>query len=263
MRNHFIPLFMCLALTACSSPTDDIDLNATRIVEDYLATQTALIPSTSSTSTITPTTTSTPFPPTLESVIKSGLTENSDGSITYANMEFGYEMTFPENWVIIQLSESESAEIFSSIGEEIPEFEDILDLATLFSQGIHMIAYDIDPSHNSQQFFTNLNAISEDFGLGLSLEFVIDTNLQLLPQFLPGAKIINSFVDINPNDVEFGLIIYTMPQPGTDGSVEMQVNSVLFISENNLLTLTLSSDSTLAAEVKGGFENIINLTCPQ
>ena len=254
MRFPTFPIILFLTLSACSSQTPNLDLNATKIVEEYLATQNALIPSPSSTSAPT----ATPIPPTLEPQIESGITENSDGSITYTNVEFGYEMIFSGNWAIIQLTESGSSEFFAAASEAIPEFEELFDYASLFTQGIHMMAFDFDPSHNTQSSQTSVNAISEELGMGFSLEFVFDTNLQVLPQILPGIDILGSFITTNSNDVDLGIIIYSLSQQINELQVDLLAQGIFFITAENLITLTLGTDVSLTALLKEDFESIVD-----
>lgn len=140
MRKSLVLLAILMLLTGCASgeaaesealPTNTPNATATRTPR----------PTETPGPTPTPQTSPPDAPPLSE------VSENSDGSLSYSRFDHGYQITFPSNWVIYELTESESREFLSMAAEEIPEFEDLFDFSALYSQGIHLIAYDFDPDH--------------------------------------------------------------------------------------------------------------------
>lgn len=211
-------------------------------------------PTTANTPTSSPTPTSTPVPPTntptaTPTPLPNTLTEElPDGSFQFVDYEFGYAISFPEKWYLLDPNEGDMEVLISEAGKLFPEFARNFDsFSEAAVESMRLMALDVNSGHLVGGFTPNINIIYTDDPQvsGLTLDFILEATSQSLPDFFPGTIILGSELDTNSNGIELGRLNYSLG--GMDPNLDIQlIQQQIFIKIGDglaILTFTATDSN--------------------
>lgn len=221
-RLHLAAPFTILAL-ACSSSNRLIPPASPTATPSRTAT---VSPTASPSPSPTPTAASSPSPPSEAS--GAYIRKRPDGSTTYVDLDLGYAATFPPAWVIIELTAEDVAEALKLAAEAYPGIESLFDLAALGSENIRMMAFNLQPAILIYYEPPSVNISAETGSRSVSIEFLLLSTEQILPQILPGTEVISTEVRTNAHGVKLGFIESLISLESGDQALDRHVLQAYF-----------------------------------
>lgn len=208
------------------------------------------LPSPTATLAVTPTTPATPTP-----ALDTEVLENTDGTRTFIDHQYGYAISFPVGWLVLELGEGDFEELFAVGAEEFPQFEQFETLADQLGPGGRIVAANFGNVDVDAEFLSNVNVLVLEMP-GISLEFLVEMNAQSVPQLLPGAEVIDTQVITNSLGTELGLISYNYLL--SDAGPEVYFLQAYLLIEGQMVAITGGTTVQLRQELQPVFEGILD-----
>jgi hypothetical protein len=234
-------------------------------LSSLLATETPT-PTSTFTPTIIPSPTSTSIPtstPTVEPLpTGASAEEQADGSTLFIDYDNQYQLTIPENWLVLPLSSEDIVDILEKVAEENPDFEEIAKtFAQLDPDVIRVIALNQDFKYTTEGFSTNLTitAIEDNLMSSMPLDFVTGAMEESLKQ--QGATVVSESQPAyqNANGVEIGSFEFQQEAPTVTGArVKIQSKILVFQSNGKLLMVQLAVPQQFVDELIPALDQIAN-----
>lgn len=220
--------------------------------------------------TFTPAPTDTPSPTATATEVPSptpmptGATseEQPDGSTLFTDYDNQFQLSIPEDWIVIPLSAKDMTDILEGLSTENPQLKDI---AATFAQMdpdvIRVVAMNKNVKYTFNGFATNLTvtAVEDKMMSAMPLDFVTGAVEESLKQ--GGATIIENeeFAAENANGVEIGLIEFQKKTPtATGASVDAHSRILIFHANGKLIMVQLAAPKQFASEVIPVLEDMID-----
>ncbi len=191
--------------------------------------------------TITPTPTESSPTATPEEKSETAIENQADGTTLFTDHIGGYQLVFPKNWTMMNLTEGNMDYIFESMKESNPEISSsMLNMAKqLLTDNTRFMALDTNTGHYSGDQMTVAYSVLDEQTGNFSLNFLVDATVQTMPQQLPDLEIVSSGVVTNSNDVELGVIELNLGISDAAGSVQTVYERMLMFQNNGLTILTV------------------------
>ena len=213
-------------------------------------------PSTTPSPTQTPTQAPTPMA-TQTALPNTFFKENSDGSRTFVDVEYGYSITFPDGWLTFEFTEGEIAEVLAEVADLMPGLDRSVDLTSIVSEGMRLAALPLDPGYFEVATPPNINIIVTEWPANLSMEFVLSLNAQALPQIFESAEVLKVDQETNATGLEQGTITYTVEYLGAGGAAESLFGSAaIYHIGNFMVTVTGGVSGQLSSELEPVFQGV-------
>lgn len=263
-RFYLFLSLLALSLSGCGlfeliapAPTPTLTLTPTPTPTPTNTPTPTITPSPTPTSTPTDTPTPTPEPPT-------SLIELDDGSAEFIDNEHGYKLSFPQGWVLYELSKEDRQDITESALELSEDFTEdmqasVQDILNNSDDAVRVLAFNQNPDHSKPGFISNINivVIAEPGYSRFSIETIFEQTVQILPDVMPGINIFNHEIVENKNGVGIGVIAFSLE--GTSGNFEGIVFiQGLFINSSGLGNITLTIHEDLEDEMIPIFYDILD-----
>jgi len=212
-------------------------------------------PTATPTSTPAPTPTSTPAP-TLPGTITTRTL--ADGSTEFIDPEIGYRLVLPAEWLVLELGAEDMEQALQEAAELNPQFAPLIgSFGTLASQGMRLMALELDPRALTVGYPTNVVLVSLD-GMGLPLDYLLEGTALSVEGMFPGSELISYGLIDDLNGSTAGRIELRMPLTTAAGtSVTIRSTWILLQAGDRLIELTLQAEDGLYAEDESRFERIV------
>jgi hypothetical protein len=242
----------CQHRYVCRGPTDTATITPT---PSLTATRTpAAVPS--------PTPSPAPSLPPTEEAASAYVADNPDGSSTYFDPELGYKVTFPESWVILELTAEDVSEAMDQAAEAYPGNESLFDLAVLGAENVRMTAFDLNPSSLVEGEPPSVNITAQLGSASASLDLLIHSAEQILPQIIPGTEVLSTEVTTNPQGVELGIIECVISLQSESDVLEHHVVQAYFRTSAGLVIFSASARAAVFDRSSSQFEAIMDSISP-
>jgi hypothetical protein len=173
--------------------------------------------------TNTPSPTSTPIntpTPTIEPTGTSKINQ-ADGSTLFTDYDNQYTIVFPQGWTTISLTQDDLKQILASVSDSNPDLKNTLTmLETMDPETFRIFAFDFRPDHFTSGYANNVNISVQSNSIvnGMTLQNLVDVNVQAIPQMLPNATVNSSKVTQTASDIPVGVIDISMPVNTSNGT---------------------------------------------
>ena len=225
IKRVFFILVLLLSSLSCvltfgELPKPDLEATVKVKIEQTVQAQVEIVPTEppvpTPTSVPSPTPTSTPEfsePQTTSETNQAfSVSVGEDGWQTYTYDDGGFAISLPPDWTHLDLTAEDFDAMMSYASETNPELaglfssETIQDLATA---GIKMMAVDTSMASLGSSINTNMNVLVEDIPLDLSLEKLVDLNIEQLKNML-GEDIVITRETVDLGNVKSEKIEYEL-----------------------------------------------------
>ena len=174
------------------------------------------------------------------------------GWLRYESPDDGFTLDVPKSWQKLKVSGEDLKEAVEVVMENNPKLAEYFDTAEFRKQlsglnrsGVRLLLFDTASDMNTTMFATNLNIIRTDIPDNLSIEEVVDMNLEELERAMGSGLV----TDIRREALKMGGIMarkiyYTYRvQVGYDMSVDADVTQYLLVKNGTQYILTFSTSS--------------------
>ena len=206
-------------------------------------------PSPTPTSTATQTPTSTPLP--------TGITteELSDGSTRFIDYDNQYQMTLPENWVIIPLVKEDLEAMLERTAKDNPDLAKAAEaFKGLDSNVLRMVALNSNPEYLAGGYASNITVASLDDPLfsAMPLSFITGALEQSFNQ--QGVKVLTA--GVNTIDNASGVEVEYIDLEQNINSSPVRQRLIVFQSNKKLIMITVSTLARFEQEIFGVADQI-------
>ena len=203
----------------------------------------------------TPTTSQSPSP-TPSATPESFIQDHPDGSKSFIDRKVGYTITFPPDWVILEMTERKNDEMFSAASEQFPDLQDRIAIFTLTIPDVRLFALSTDPELLALESPPIMGILIAYSPASLSLDFMLRASVQALSKYLE-AEILSSEQITNSKGVPLGIMTYKFDVTNeVDFLASTFGKAAIFYVEGTLVTVTGSVNEALGAELEPVFDNI-------
>jgi hypothetical protein len=233
---------------------------------------TAGFPNPFATVTPNPTTTPTPTPtdipnptPTLtSSPVPTGVLKQAqpDGSTLFTDYDNKYEIVFPAGWTAISLTAKDLNDMMALASKNNPELENtITSLKAMDPKVFRTFAFDFRTGHLVNGFASNISVVAEDNSIinGMTLQDVLNTTAQSVPQMFKGGKVISSNVTKTASDIPIGVLGINLPLTTASGSkIPVYEQMVVFKMPEVVVEITLGVPKSTQSKYLSEFKQVID-----
>ncbi len=234
---------------------------ATAGIPNPFATETA---SPTTTPTSTPTDTPSPTPTLTATPLPTGTLKQvqPDGTTLFTDYDNKYEVVFPAGWTAISLTPDDLNNLFGYASKTNPELENTISaLKSMDPKIFRIFAFDFRKDHMINGFASSINIAAQDNNImnGMSLQNLVDTTTQSLPQIYKGMKVISSKVTTGPSNIPLGVIETNMSiKSGTGSRVPVYEQLVIIKMPEVVVTITIAVPTSSRANILPEFQEVID-----
>lgn len=240
---------LALTVLSCSSAAGlpNLFATATPTPTNTFTPSPTLTPSPTATSTHTPSPSNTPLPAGVKTE------EQSDGSTLFADYDNNFQLTLPQNWIVIPLSAEDLSQILDEMAAEDPALEEIADAFTqLDPDVIRAMAVNKDRKYIADGFSTNLSvtAIEDPLMSTMPIDFVTGAVEESIEQ--QGAELLSSgnTAVTNASGVEVGSFDFQQSTPSATGeNILVRSKVILFQANGKVILVQLTTPQEFGEEL--------------
>jgi hypothetical protein len=218
-------------------------------------------PTPTATATFTPSPTPSPTPtltPSPTPVPEAVVEKLSTGATEYTDYEGGYRLTFPRDWLVINLAVDDPEKAVKQARQANPAKAGYLsNLDFIISHKGRMASFDFAPDQYSATSAPAAFAILDRTSSFMSLQAILDQNAKTIPQLLK-AKVKASKVAQNPSGVSYGVIDVSITLTADGATSTVYEKLVIFKTPDYTVMITLAALDDLQASALPGFSAIID-----
>lgn len=214
-------------------------------------------PTPTHTPTATPTSTPTPtFTPTPEAPAGAVLPE---GWTLYEIEDEGYAIALPPDWEQIDVDPETLEASINAVADQNPELAGFLEnqAAILATQDISFFGFDLSKGSAYSDFVTNVNIIVQHLEAAISMDFMLEMSVPMLENLFELEEEVDQEI-INLSAGEAGRLQYGFDVEGVNGNVEVVITQYIFIIDESMYTLTLSTKAEEIQDREAIFEQIVD-----
>lgn len=241
-----LALFVCiLALAGMACGASDLGSLLATATPTFTATFTptaTYTPTPTATSTPTPTPTTTPLPGGVVSQ------EQADGSTLFIDYDNLFQLTLPENWIVIPIDQDGLAEVLDNLSEKNP---DLAEAAQAFRK--------LDPDvFRMAALFADPDRSAASYGTNITVTVFEDSLMSSMPlSFVTGA-LEQSFIDaggrvltegVNPIENDNGVEVEYIDIEQTSAGVKVAQRVIVFQVDGGLVLITITVPVPFKAQI--------------
>ncbi len=214
-------------------------------------------PTPTSTPTATPTSTPTPtFTPTPEAPAGATIPE---GWTLYEVDDEGYAIALPPNWEQIDIDPETLEASINAVADQNPELAGFLEnqAAILTTQNISFFGFDLSKGSAFSDFVTNINIIVQPLEAEITMDFMLAMTVPMLENLFELEQEIDQEI-VTLSSGEAGRLQYGFEVAGGNGQVQVIITQYIFIIDQSMYTLTLSTKTDEIQDREPVFEQIAN-----
>lgn len=185
----------------------------------------------------------------------------SDGSTRLVDLEVGYEMILPPDWIVITMTEDFRNEAIVSAIAMNPEMADrIANAGEFLQEESNLLVLYFDPMHINDEVFSFL--ILEYYSVpeykNIALETIVTNELKRAKEVITGFSYSEPVYKRNPNAVDYGEIIADFYTFIEDAKYEYRGLFVFIKVEKGLMAIFLAATLPSYPDFIDTFDEIIN-----
>jgi hypothetical protein len=185
-----------------------------------------------------------------------------DGTTRFTDYDNHFEIVFPSGWTAISLNADDINALLELVSKNNPDLEDtILALKSMDPKIYRIFAIDFRRDHIANGYTANISVIAQSNSLinDMSLQNVVDTTAQALPQFSKSVKVLSSKVTTTAANIPIGVIEANNSFVGNGQSkIRVYQQVVLLKMPEVLVSITLTVPPSKKAILIPEFKAVID-----
>lgn len=214
--------------------------------------------------TATPTPTETPLPTLTPTPLPTGVTseENADSTTRLIDYDNKYQILLPKGWVVIPMTGQDMADLVDRLSTINPEFKDAAEtFNSIDPDFVRAIALNRDGKYLVKGFASNITilTVQEKMLTIMPIEFVTGAFEENFEQ--SGGKVITQGVNVIKSEtgVDVGIVEVEQQTPtGAGQRIDLRLKLLMFVADDKLVILTLSTPRELIADLNPDIDFIAN-----
>ena len=178
----------------------------------------------------------------------------------FTDAEAGYELSFSEDWVQVDLTEGDLSAILTETVAQFPELEEMIEtfLGQVDGSGLRVLSIYADVQFTSSVIVPNMNVllISDPLASLLPLDLMTSQTAASMPQLVPGIEVVGTGLVENDLGVPIGLICSRIDLTGA-GAVTFQ-KQVIVKTGAGLLVITFIGADEQREQLEPLFDVVIH-----
>ncbi len=184
----------------------------------------------------------------------------SDGSTKFTDNQGGYQITFPDNWVIPDYDDGDFNAALDLTGEANPDISnEMIEISKgMLTESTRLFAMNTNEGHYSEQMMTVAFSMLNEELNGYALDFLVDMSAQALPQQLPNIEVLSSRVEKNAAGTDIGIIEVLLPINDPLGNTISVYERMFFVQNSDDVTtmMVFATDNSILSTTAEHFDQI-------